>query len=84
MDNGEKLIEVREILIKILHERKVSTPSYSLRALAKEMKVHPSHLSRIINQKSRPSAEIAFKLGRFIHLPDQEVLELIQATISSK
>lgn len=66
-------INYRSILYEIYEERSSLNSTYSLRAFARDLKVSPSTLSEILNNKKGLSPKLAISIARNLKLPDWEV-----------
>jgi len=64
--------EVVQILSDRFKERAQANPSYSLRSFARDLKVSPSTLSEIFNQKKGISKKLALQLADSLNLPEWE------------
>jgi len=62
----------REILKSKLVERMERNPKYSLRAFARDLKLHPARLSDVLNGKKGLSREAAEAISAFLDLSKEE------------
>ncbi len=77
--------EVILILSEKFKERAQANPSYSLRSFARDLKVSPSTLSEIFNQKKGISQKLALQLAERLNLPEWEQIyfkQLVHAECS--
>jgi uncharacterized protein (TIGR02147 family) len=77
--------EVVLILNEKFKERVHANPSYSLRSFARDLKVSPSTLSEIFNERKGISKKLALQLAERLHLPEWEQVyfkELVQVECS--
>ncbi len=77
--------EVVLILNEKFKERVQANPSYSLRSFARDLKVSPSTLSEIFNERKGISKKLALLLADRLHLPDWEQVyfkQLVQVECS--
>lgn len=65
------------LLINEFERRCKSNPSYSLRALARDMKLSPSHLHRLMGQKVNPNGKAAYRIAKFLGFSDEETLHFV-------
>ena len=72
-------------ILKLYFDRKrVSTPAYSLRALARDLKVSPAYVSQVFNgKKPLPESRLA-EIIRILDLDDIAVLQLKEALYTEK
>lgn len=77
----KEIKDIKDILSNLLSEKQQKNASYSLRALARDMKISQSHLSRILNGEIRPTPLIAYKIGQYLELSSDQTLHLISQTI---
>lgn len=66
--------EVIQILSEKYNERLEANPSYSLRSFARDLKVSPSTLSELFNERKGISQRLALQLAERLNLPDWEKL----------
>jgi uncharacterized protein (TIGR02147 family) len=69
-----------QILKRVLYEKSQNNPSYSLRALARDLDVSHSYLSKIISGKRKLSIRYAARFSRQLRLPPQQTEELLRVT----
>jgi plasmid maintenance system antidote protein VapI len=72
---------IKDMILAIYEEKRKINQAYSFRALSRDLKIYPSQLSRIVNSKHGATAQIAYRLGRYLKLNDQELIKLIETTI---
>jgi plasmid maintenance system antidote protein VapI len=72
---------VRNELQNFLSEQKALNKSYSIRALARDLKIEQAHLTRIINGKKNATPYVAFQLSQYRNFNPEKSLELIAATL---
>lgn len=68
---------VPSLLLKVLNEKKKKNSQYSLRSLAKSVKISPAQLSSIINKRKKLSPTLAIQLIQKLNLTEQESIELL-------
>lgn len=71
-------MELKSVLLKTLEERKSKNSSYSLRALARDMRLDAGQLNRIVNSKTPPSPLVAFKVGKYLKLNNDDIIQLLE------
>jgi len=69
--------DLRHIIQKQLTEISLKNPKFSLRALAKKMKVSPSHLSRFLNGKKQFSYPNTIRILRELELSTQQIERIL-------
>jgi transcriptional regulator with XRE-family HTH domain len=69
---------LREILEQELNKAKQKNPRYSLRALAKNLRVSPATLSRILSGKSNLSKKIALQIAEKLNLDRDTKLRITE------
>lgn len=77
--------EVVLILNEKFRERVQANPSYSLRSFARDLKVSPSTLSEVFNERKGISKKLALQLAERLNLPEWEQLyfnQLVHAKCS--
>lgn len=72
---------VRNELQSFLSEQKAINKSYSIRALARDLKIEQAHLTRILNGKKKATPYVAYQLSQFKNFEAEKSLELIAATL---
>ena len=72
---------VRNELSNLLLEQRLSNKSYSIRALARDLKIEQAHLTRILNGKKKATPYVAYQLSQFKNFEAEKSLELIAATL---
>lgn len=70
-----------KILEEILVERQKRNNNYSLRALARDLEIDPSNLSKIINGKYLVTPKFAYKLASHLKLEGEEKLKFIALSL---
>jgi plasmid maintenance system antidote protein VapI len=70
-----------ENLKKILEDKRSVNSRYSIRALARDLKIDPSDLINVMNAKKRVTARIAFKIGSKLNLEGEALLNYIKPTL---
>lgn len=58
-------------------QKKEENPSYSMRALSRDLDITPSELSRIMAFKRKLSPKLAYKIGQYLSLPQEELCQLV-------
>ncbi len=76
-------LNYREILSDFLHIRKEANPSYSLRAMARDLEIPSSNLSNIMNGKAGLSRESATKIADKLQITDKEKGYFIDLVLAS-
>ncbi len=77
--------EVAQLINEKFKERSQANPHYSLRSFARDLKVSPSTLSEIFNDKKGISQKLALQLSERLNLPEWEKIyfkQLVQAECS--
>lgn len=78
---SEEITELTSILANILLEKKQKNSSYSLRALARDLKIAPGHLHRILHNQVTPSPMVAYRVGRLLNFNNDQIVHLIETII---
>lgn len=65
-----------------LEQKKIINPNYSMRALSRDINITPSELSRIMAYKRNLSPQLAYKIGQYLKLPQEEMYQLVLSTLS--
>lgn len=73
--------DLRILLANLLIERRNKNPSYSIRALARDLKVNQGQIVRILNGKLRPTPLIAYRVGTHLQLSSDQTIYLISHTV---
>lgn len=60
---------LRKLLLQEFENKKSKNPSYSLRALARDIEVSPSVISDYLNEKRKLSPKTKYKIIRYLDLP---------------
>ena len=74
-------LTLRDYLNDLLLQKKARNSAYSIRALARDLKVDQSHLTRVLKGKMRATPLIAFRTGMFLNLSSEETVRLISLTL---
>ncbi len=72
-------MELHKILKKYLKKKQISQKGYSLRVLAKQLKVSPSFLSRMLNGKKAVPQKILLELRKYLNIEDEVFGSLLPA-----
>jgi hypothetical protein len=73
---------ILEELQILLQDKKSKNHSYSLRALARDLKINQAHLCRVMNKKLNPTPLIAYKLGTYQNFSSDKILKMIESTLN--
>jgi plasmid maintenance system antidote protein VapI len=76
IDNGASIIQ------GILLDKKSKNSRYSLKALSRDLKISQPQLSKIIRGNRRLSPQLAYKIGLYLKLDKEKLLELLIPTLS--
>lgn len=76
-------MNLSEMILNIFNDKRQRNSAYSLRALARDLKIDVGQLNRIVNAKSKPSVVVAFRVGRYLELKDEHLVSLIERTIEN-
>lgn len=74
----------RTFLTDELSHRKTRNPRYSLRAFARDLKVDPSFLSRLLSGKADPSVNLSVKIVQRLNLSDVEKRRFIASIVDDR
>lgn len=72
------------MLNTLLRQRQDKNPLYSVSALARDLSISQSQLSRILMGKRRLPASSALKLGLLLKLESEQLLEFLITIINEK
>lgn len=70
-----------ELIQRILSEKKLKNPAYSLRALSRDLEISQTHLSHLLMGKRKLSPHHALKIGEYLQYDDMQLLSFIRTTI---
>lgn len=70
-------VALQQLLLKHLAEARVRNPAYSLRSMARKIKISPAALSEVLNAKRRISRKLAEKIMTSLCVPPVEKNELL-------
>lgn len=65
----------------LLNSRRIRNPSYSLRALSRDIGVDHAYLAHILNGNKQVTPKVAYKLAKTLGLEGEQLLEFILPTI---
>ncbi len=68
-------------ILDLLEERKKRNSNYSMRALARDLSIDPSNLSKLIKGKTTITPQFAYKLANHIGLQGEAKLDFIVASL---
>lgn len=74
----------KDLLIKILEERKAINYRYNLSSLARDIKVSQSKLWKVLYGGEVLSVEQVYFLGLYLNLPSPDIYALIEESILNK
>jgi uncharacterized protein (TIGR02147 family) len=77
----EAQVYLQKKIIEYFDGVKTRNPSYSLRALARDLGVQPSSLSEFLNGKRRYSQKMLRKLASILSLAPEEIQELVEKIV---
>lgn len=69
------------LITKILNEKKSRNGSYSLRALARDLRLDVAQVQRILTHQKKPGPVVAFRVAQYLNLDKQEFIRLIESTL---
>lgn len=64
-------------------QKKKDNPRYSLRAFSRDVGITPSELSRLMASKRSMSPQLAYKIGSYLRLPQDELCCLVLSTLAA-
>lgn len=70
-------VALQQILLKHMTEARVRNPAYSLRSMAKRIKISPAALSEVLNDKRRVSPKLAARILDSLSVSPVEKTELL-------
>ena len=73
-----------QVLKNHLFEKQMNNPSYSLRAFGRDMDIHPSSLSQILNGKRPLSFKDAQSIQKKLHLPPVDQTRFMGSVLRSR
>ena len=79
-----KMHNVETLLGDVLKEKQSHNPNYSLRALARDLRIEQSQLTRVLNGQQKASPIIAYKLSLLMNLDTEQTLDMIKATFKER
>jgi plasmid maintenance system antidote protein VapI len=74
-------MKIEHLINSLLNERKIRNNAYSLRALARDLKLDVGQLHRIVGSKMAPTPLVAYRIGKHLNLKSDDILELIESTL---
>lgn len=74
-------MDLKNLIINILEEKKSKNTAYSLRALARDLKLDAGQIHRIISAKMKPTPLVAYRVGKHLDLNAEDLIRLIETTI---
>jgi plasmid maintenance system antidote protein VapI len=74
-------MKIEHLINNLLNERKIRNNAYSLRALARDLKLDVGQLHRIVRSQMAPTPLVAYRIGKHLNLKADDILEMIESTL---
>jgi len=79
--NQLQKIDLKEVLEKELTEKQARNPLYSIRALARDIDVPYTSISRLLKSNVELNLKHKYKVGMFLKIPKADLLDFIFAEV---